>query len=65
MADTNPTPKVETKVTDKNFEEILSKLTDALKFKLETNYLDELQVKQILTNFKETRNYEDIKQYLE
>ncbi len=65
MADTNPTPKSEIKVTEKKFEDTLVKLTEALQLKLETNYLDQLQVNQILTNYKETKNYEDIKQYLE
>ena len=60
MADTNPTP---TKA-EKNFDETLAKLTEALKIKFETNYLDELQVNQIIANFKETKNYADIEQYL-
>jgi hypothetical protein len=69
MTDTTQTKvenKAETsKISDKKFSETLEKLTQALDLKLKTNYLDQLQVNQILTNFRETQNYSDIKQYLE
>jgi hypothetical protein len=59
------TPIKAEKNSDKKFSETLEKLTQALDLKLKTNYLDQLQVNQILTNFRETQNYSDIKQYLE
>ena len=65
MAEITPTEIKVEKNSDKKFSETLDKLTEALDLKLKTNYLDSLQVNQILTNFRETQNYSDIKQYLE
>ena len=66
MAETIPTAEIKVeKNSDKKFFETLEKLEQALELKFETNYLDRLQVNQILTNFRKTKNYSDIKQYLE
>ena len=62
MADTTTPTKTPTK--ELNFGETFAKLSQALQLKLQINELDSLQVKQILTNFRETENYSDIEQYL-